>query len=260
MGTPAYRTRSGPPPMGMMTPMVKTLLIANTAIYLVLALAPDSFSAALVQLLGLVPSEFLSGFKVWQIVTYLFIHNPYGLEHILFNMLSLWMFGTTIESVWGAQRFLRYYLLCGVGAGFFVVVLSYVFGNPNVPTIGASGAIYALLLAFGILFPDATVFFSFLFPMKARYYVMLMGAIVFLSTMRSTGSRISHIAHLGGLIVGYLYIKLGWDRITARAARRGPGMVDSLRGQYKEWRLRRARRKFEVYMRKRGSGPGDWTH
>ncbi len=260
MGTPAYRTRSGPPPMGMMTPMVKLLLIANTAIYLLMALAPESVAAALIQAFGLVPAEFLGGLKVWQIVTYLFIHNPYGLEHILFNMLSLWMFGTTIESVWGAQRFLRYYILCGVGAGVFVVVLSHIFGNANVPTIGASGAIYALLLAFGMLFPEATVFFSFLFPMKARYYVMLMGAIVFLSTMRSTGSRVSHIAHLGGLVVGYLYIKFGWDTRTARKSRRGPGTLAALQGHYKEWKLRRARRKFEVYMRKRGSGPGDWTH
>jgi membrane associated rhomboid family serine protease len=246
--------------MGMMTPMVKNLLVINTAIFLALALGPDAFSATVVRLFGLAPSEFLGHLKLWQVVTYLFIHNPFGFEHILFNMLSLWMFGTTIESVWGARRFLRYYIACGVGAGLFVVLLGYAMGDPNVPTIGASGAIYALLLAFGMLFPDATVFFSFLFPMKARYYVMLMGAIVFLSTMRSTGSRVSHIAHLGGLAVGYLYIKFGWDSSRSRLSRRGPGLMDSLRGQYKDWQRRRARRKFEVYMKKRGSGPGDWTH
>ncbi len=260
MGTPAYRTRSGPPPMGMMTPMVKTLLIVNTAIYLVLALAPDGFSNAVLNLFGLAPAAFLGELKIWQIVTYLFLHNPFGFEHILFNMLSLWMFGTPIEGAWGSQRFLRYYLACGVGAGVFVILLGYAIDNPRATTIGASGAIYALLLAFGMLFPDATVFFSFLFPMKARYYVMLMGAIVFLSTMRSTGSRVSHIAHLGGLVVGYLYIKFGWDTRTARIARRGPGLLETLRARHKEWRLRRARRKFEVYMKKRGSGPGDWTH
>ncbi len=260
MGTPAYRTRSGPPPMGMMTPMVKTLLIINTAVYLVLALAPDSFSAMIVQQFGLVPADFLGSLKLWQIVSYQFIHNPFGLEHILFNMLSLWMFGTTIESVWGAQRFLRYYLACGVGAGVFVIALSYVFGNPGVPTIGASGAIYGLLLAFGMLFPDATIFFSFLFPMKAKYYVMLMGAIVFLTTLRSSGSRVSHVAHLGGLVVGFLYIRFGWDSKTARISRRGPGLTHSLQSRYKEWKVQRAKRKFEVYMKKRGSGPGDWTH
>lgn len=246
--------------MGIMTPMVKNLLIANTAIFLVLALGPDALATAAVRLFGLTPSEFLGRMKLWQIVSYLFIHNPFGFEHILFNMLSLWMFGTTIESVWGARRFLRYYLACGMGAGGFVVLLGYALGDSNVPTIGASGAVYALLLAFGMLFPDATVFFSFLFPMKARYYVMLMGAIVFLSTMRSTGSRVSHIAHLGGLVVGYLYIRLGWDSRTSRVTRRGPGMMDSLRAQYKDWQRRRARKKFEVYMKKRGSGPGDWTH
>ena len=109
--------------MGMMTPMVKTLLIVNTAVYLLLALAPDALSAVIVQQFGLVPSDFLGRLKVWQILSYLFIHNPYGLEHILFNMLSLWMFGTTIESVWGGQRFLRYYLACGAGAGVFVIAL-----------------------------------------------------------------------------------------------------------------------------------------
>src|SRR5207244_9281421 len=112
-----------------------------------------------------------------QLFTYMFLHDPGGFGHILFNMLALWMFGADLERHWGTRKFLKFYFLCGIGAGLCVVVGNYLFGNPLTRTIGASGAIYGLLMAFGVLWPDRTVLFSFLFPIKAKYFVMIIGGI-----------------------------------------------------------------------------------
>jgi membrane associated rhomboid family serine protease len=189
----------------------------------------------------------------------MFLHDPLGFSHVLFNMLALWMFGMDLERTWGTRGFLRYYFLCGVGAGLCVVIANLLFGNPGAQTIGASGAIYGLLMAYGFLFPDRQVLFSFLFPMKAKYFVMIIGAIAFLSSFAAPGGPVSHFAHLGGMLIGYIYLKSGRMRATvggygypsARRTKRSFSPSAMVKQWYHDWKVQRARRKFEVYLRKR---------
>ncbi len=234
-------------------PGVKWLLISNIAIFLLeffarLFLEIDPFRG-----FGLVPVQVLGGY-FWQVVTYLFLHG--SITHILFNMLALWMFGADLERDWGTRRFLRYYFLCGVGAAMCVIFAATFLAGPQEPyvrTIGASGAIYGILLAFGLLYPDRIVLYGFLFPMKAKYFVLITGAIVFLSSLQP-GGRVSHVAHLGGMLFGYLFLKLRFKRRRTAA----PAVRLSLLERYRKWKLDRARRKFQVYMRKHGPGRDPW--
>jgi membrane associated rhomboid family serine protease len=144
-----------------------------------------------------------AGFLPWQLVTYLFLHG--GFFHILFNMLALWMFGVELENVWGTRRFLTYYFLCGIGAGLSNLLITPLFTMPA-PTIGASGAIYGVLLAFGMLFPDAPVFLYFLFPIKAKYFVAIFIGIELWYGVTGTQDGVAHFAHLGGAFVGLIYL------------------------------------------------------
>ncbi len=224
---------------------VKWLLITNIAVFLV-----NFFTLALTgrdpfRILALAPWQVLEYGYLWQLGTYLFLHG--GLMHILFNMFTLWMFGTELERDWGTGAFLRYYFLCGVGAGLCVIGANLALGDPHTRTLGSSGAIYGLLMAYGLLYPDRTVLFSFLFPIKAKYFVLIIGAIAFLGSFGAAGSGVSHVAHLGGMLFGWLYLKSGLRR--RRPAR--PGLLASFYGRYREWKIRRARRKFEVYLRRR---------
>ncbi len=233
---------------GFLPAGVKWLLITNTGLFLLYFLLGRTEIGPLFGFFYLTPYAVVFNFAIWQLVTYMFLHG--GIWHILFNMLALWMFGTDLESTWGTRRFLNYYFLCGIGAGICDVVVNAIAGNWGTHTIGASGAIYGLLMAFGILYPDRVVLMSFLFPIKAKYFVMIMGAIAFLNSIGSSGSGISHIAHLGGMLFGYVYLR------GMRIVRFDFGR---LRREYNEWRLRRARRKFQVYMRKHGPGRGPWV-
>jgi membrane associated rhomboid family serine protease len=155
--------------------------------------------------------------------------------HIFFNMFGLWMFGTPLERSWGGHRFLRYYLLTGVGAGLLNVAVSLFWGGQaaTIPTIGASGAIYGILLAFGLLFPHTPILIWFLFPVPARIFVAIFGALAFLSALQGPGSGVSHISHLGGMVFGFLYLRGGLR-----------GLYRSVLGLYVDWRWKRARRKF----------------
>lgn len=237
-----------------LTPAVKWLLIINTALFVVHFFVARSGLAAIFLALGLSPRELLTGFAFWQPFTYMFIHSATSLSHILFNMLSLYMFGAPIEQAWGTRRFLRFYFVCGLGAAAFIVVLNLLFGSIDTRTIGASGAVYGLLLAFGMLFPEQMVLFAFIFPMKAKYFVAIIGAIVFFSSIGDAGGGISHFAHLGGMVVAWLYIRSGL------VYKRSPGFAFSLEHAYKDWKLRRAKKKFQVYMRKEKSTRDRWTH
>lgn len=234
-----------------MTPAVKWLLIINTSLFLLSFLFYDGLVGRLLGPLGLVPRSVLQSFAVWQLFTYMFLHSAAGFGHILLNMLTLWMFGSTLEQAWGTRRFLKYYLYCGIGAGVCVVLLNLAFGSLDTRTIGASGAIYGLLLAFGVLFPDTVILFMFIFPMKARWFVILMGAIVFLSTIRDSGGAISHIAHLGGMLTGLLLLRSSW---MGRRRVAGPSFDPrrDIERWYKEWKFQRAKRKFQVYLQEQG--------
>jgi membrane associated rhomboid family serine protease len=235
---------------------VKWLIAANVAIYLVYFFGSFLRGDEILQGLKLVPRDVLHG-EIWQVVTYMFLHSLSSPGHILFNMLGLWMFGAPIEQTWGTKRFVQYYFVCGVGAGFCVVLANLLFGNPNVAVLGASGAIYGLLLAFGMLFPDQEILVMFFFPMKAKYMVMLFGAIAFVFSFQR-GSTVSNLAHLGGMIFGFLYIKTQFAGTRALAS--GPGFRLDLQRRWKEYKLQRAKKKFQVYMKKHDSRGGPWVN
>lgn len=232
---------------GYLTPGVKWLLISNTAMFLLDWVNERSggalFGNALL-LLSLAPRAVVYHLAIWQLVTYMFLHG--GIGHILFNMLALWMFGSPLEQDWGTRRFLKYYFLCGVGAGLCDVAVNAAIGQWGTRTIGASGAIYGLLLAFGVLYPNQTILMNFLFPIKAKYLVMIYAAIALLGAF-GTNSGVSNVAHLGGMLFGYAYLKTRW--------RPSLGLAEA-RSAYQQWKLQRAKRKFQVYMRKHGKDRG----
>ena len=225
---------------------VKWLLIVNTAVFILWSLGSDGFQSGVRDYFALSPSGTLKSGEIWQLFTYLFLHG--GVWHLVFNMLTLWMFGTPLEQSWGTRRFLKYYFICGIGAGLCDIVLRAALGTWGPPTIGASGAIYGLLLAFGVCFPDQTVLMGFLFPIKAKYMVMIYAAIeLWMSLGVNTG--IANVAHLGGMAVGFVYLKSNLP-----AMRRFK--IPDWRGAYRQWKLQRAKKKFQVYMKKqRGNGP-----
>jgi membrane associated rhomboid family serine protease len=231
------------------TPAIRNIVIACTAVFLVQTVAQLFYPPAylfIIREFGLVPFAVTHGLRLWQPVTYLFLHG--GLLHLLLNMLFLWMFGVDIERSWGARRFYTYFFLTGIGAGLINIVVKTIVdprgvGSSVIPTIGASGAIYGILLAAAIMFPDRKMWlipFPVTIPMKI--YVLAAGAIEFFMTLGSTGDNVSHVTHLGGMLVGYLYLRRGSWFYRVRN-----GMSD--------WQRKRARRKFEVYMRKNRNDP-----
>ncbi len=252
----AFRIGSGVPG-SLITPAIKWLLIANIAVFF-LQVFESAFlrTNLLVQWFGLIPRAVTHGLRLWQPFTYLFLHG--GFWHIFFNMLALWMFGCDIERAWGRRRFLNYYFLTGVGAGLINVLVKTI-ADPSgqagalIPTIGASGAIYGILIAAAILFPDRQIWiipFPVMIPM--RVYAAIVGAFAFLSALGSgTGDNVSHVTHLGGMLVGWWYIRRG-------------SLFFGLRNTVSDWKRRRLRRKFEVYMRNQEkeppSRPDNWLN
>lgn len=230
---------------------VKWLLISNVAIFLLDFFAKFAdLHGPIVILFGLTPAAVIKQLAVWQLFTYMFLHG--GIGHILWNMLALWMFGADLENVWGMRRFLQFYFFCGVGAGICVVLFNYLlpWGNPALPTIGSSGAIFGILMAYAMLYPTRTILFGFLIPIQVKYFVMIIGAIAFLSSF-GVNNGVSEFAHLGGLLFGYIFLKTPNFRFD---------LAGPVRRQYTEWKLRRAKRKFQVYLRKQGSGRDPRIH
>lgn len=230
---------------------VKWLLIVNTALFVLYFFAVRVGAGAIFGSLSLWPRAVLTFPAIWQLFTYMFLHDPYGFGHILFNMFALWMFGTDLERDWGTKRFLQFYFLCGIGAGVSVVLANAFTGSLDTRTIGASGAIYGLLLAFGLLYPDRIILFSFLFPIKAKYFVMIIGVIAFMSSLGASGGGISHFAHLGGMIFGYIYLRKRLFRFD---------LLGPISRQYQNYKVQRAKRRFETYMRKQNSDRDRWIN
>jgi membrane associated rhomboid family serine protease len=228
---------------GRWTPAVKALIIANVVTFVV-----TSFAEPLVDVFGLRPAALFGRLAVWQPVTYMFVHA--GAGHVLFNMLMLWMFGVELERIWGTVYFTKFYLVSGLGAGFTQVllgILPFEFANQfYLPvTVGASGAIYGLLLAYALYFPHRPILMFFVFPVQAKYFVMILGGLALLFSLQGA-SGVAHTAHLGGLVAGYLYLK------GMKGTRVHP--LAELRYRWLRWRIDRARRRFDVYTGGRKSG------
>lgn len=226
---------------------IKWLLASNTAIFILTSLMPNSAYQAVKVLFAITPEAVLRNFFIWQPVTYMFLHG--GIWHLIFNMLTLWMFGMQLENDWGTRQFLKYYFICGIGAGICIVLVNALVGDRYTPTLGASGAIMGLLLAFGVLYPNQRVLMNFLFPIKAKYLVMIYAAVELWSTF-GPNTGVSSIAHLGGMVVGYVYLKASLPSFR----------LPDVRGAYQQWKLQRAKRKFQVYLRKHGRGGGPWVN
>jgi len=242
----AYATRSyarSYSDSGGLPPAIKWLLIVNTGIYLVQFFGGLALQGSFIHYFWLRPLDVVSHFFIWQLVTYMFLHG--GVFHIAFNMFALWVFGVPLEQAFGTQKFLNFYFLCGIGAGVCVVLGAYLFRNPAIPTIGSSGAIYGVLMASAVLWPDQIILMFFLFPIKLRYYVMVVGVIAFLGTFNQA-SGVNDVAHLSGLGFGYAYVKMR----RVRGFRFDP--VGTARERYKAWKLARAKKRFQVYLKKNG--------
>jgi membrane associated rhomboid family serine protease len=234
---------------GGITPAVKMLIIANVAIYLLFILVP-AVQMPIGMTFGLRPSDVLTRGWVWQLVTYMFLHSP-APSHVLFNMLSLWMFGTDLERDWGTRFFTRYYFITGVGAGVVTIVVAlfpFAFAATmyDAVVVGASGAVYGLLLAYGLMYPDRPIYLYFLFQIPAKYFVMIVGAVTFISSIGASGGGVAHFAHLGGLLVGYVYLR------GRRTLRFNP--IAELKYRYIKWKIARMRRRFDVHP----GGRDDW--
>jgi membrane associated rhomboid family serine protease len=216
---------------GPLTPVVKKIIIACVSVFVVQLIARDPITL----FFSLTPWLVLRDFYFWQLFTYMFLHG--GVFHLVFNMLALFMFGCELERHWGGNRFLRYYILTGVGAGLCVFLFP---SNYYTHTLGASGAIYGILLAYGLTFPDRIIYLYMIIPLQAKYFVMVIGGIAFLSALSTTNTGISNIAHLGGMLFGYIYLK-----------RKPADLFSPIKDAYHHWKLRRARKKFEVYLSKK---------
>jgi membrane associated rhomboid family serine protease len=233
--------------LGNTPPVVKNLVLINVIMFLGTVIFERIFHENLSAILGLYYFQ-SPQFRPWQIVTHMFMHG--SLTHIFFNMWALWIFGKTLESVWGSKRFLIYYLVTGLGAAFFHLLILYIQLGPDVaalkaaysapkinpkllaeilkpgnpyyelgrdlirPTVGASGAVYGVLLAFGMLFPNTPLFIIPIpFPIKAKWLVVGFGALELFLGITQTGDNIAHFAHLGGMIFGFILIRF-WNKST----------------------------------------------
>jgi membrane associated rhomboid family serine protease len=226
---------------GPLSTALKALIGANVVMFVI-----TTFAQSLVPYLGLVPTFVLHQFWVWQLATYMFVHG--GILHILFNMLALWMFGAELERTWGTRYFLKFYFVTGIGAGALTVLFSllpFAFAQQLQGSIiiGASGSIYGLLLAYALYFPERPILMFLVFPVPAKVFVAIMGAIAFFSSMSESGG-VANATHLGGLLVAYVFLKSG--RIHP---------LSEVKYRYLKWKINRVRKKFDVYS---GGRADDW--
>jgi len=208
----------------ILPPVVKNLLIINGIFFVATLVLGNTFGINLSRIFGL--HYFASDlFKPWQIITYMFMHSTTDFGHIFFNMFALWMFGSAIENVWGGKRFLLYYLITGIGAAvlhYLIVTyqihyvwnltdFQYYFAINQFNIVGASGAVFGILLAFGMMFPNSMIYIYFLFPMKAKWFVIIYGALELIYGVAGSNDGIAHFAHLGGMLFGLILILL-WKK------------------------------------------------
>ena len=192
----------------LFTDAIKILVSVNFGIYILQSVSgkEDVFF----RLFGLVPSTFMSDLMLWQPFTYMFFHAPFyssvGISHILLNMLGLWVFGRELEQAWGKTKFLRYYFITGIGSG--LITYFFQMGSDN-PVIGASGAVYGILLAYGISYPNRMLYLWGLIPVRSMWLVIIMGSIAFFGLL-GNADGISHVTHISGMLIGYVLLKKKW--------------------------------------------------
>jgi membrane associated rhomboid family serine protease len=250
----APTTLSFPP----FTRAIKILIAINTGVFLLMlvlnATGQGDAVNAIESTFGLTPHLVVHG-RIYQLLTYGFVHE--GFFHLFFNMLMLWMFGSMIERYFGNRQFWEFYLFGVFGAGLTSVVLAYSFAGmlhtwPNTLTIGASGGIYAILMAAAMLYGDQEVFlFLFTFTMRLKYLVAILALIALVSSLGG-GGNVANVAHLGGLLFGYLYLKFVPRRGLTFAFSEG---YYGVRNFYHRWKRNQAKKKFQVYMRKHEKDP-----
>ncbi|MFH2053365.1 MAG: rhomboid family intramembrane serine protease [bacterium] len=242
-----YRSNSG---FGStMTPVVKNLILANVVVFMLQTFTGGGLTGRLGlldQWFTFVPRLAIFDLQIWRFVTYMFLHG--GLFHILFNMFALWMFGSQIERLWGSRTFLIYYFVCGIGGAVTYGIFNLAGMEAYIPMLGASGAVYGILLAYGLTYPDSVILIFMVVPMKAKYAVILFGFIELMSTMGSHGSSgVAHLAHLGGMVAGFIFLR--W---TVPALARG----GAIGGLAEALRRAKARRRMRMVRPDRNSGPG----
>ncbi len=245
--------RIGP---GSISPVIKYLVIANAAIFLIqrlfsldLAFGPvdartiaTPFSNLSGWGLGLTPALFFKDFPnyLYQPLTYMFLHS--GFFHIFFNMFALWMFGTEIEYAFGSKNFLKFYIYCGLGGAFLSLAFM---SNMNAPIVGASGAIFGVLAAYWLMFPNRYLLIFFLFPMKVKYAIPLFGVLNLIAAFSAPAApKIAHLAHLGGALVGLVYMKFDWGLKSPFK------WLRSFKLKRKETKLEKKRQKAEEIMKR----------
>jgi membrane associated rhomboid family serine protease len=243
---------------GYFPPAIKTICLVCVGVFTLQELSGLLFHAEggsfWLGWFGLRPYAVTHGY-IWQLFTYIFLHANF--LHIFFNLLYLAMFGADLERTWGSRRFYTYFFVCGVGAGLINVIVKTILdphgaGTALAPTIGASGAIYGVLLAVAVIMPHRQVW---LFPLPVtvsmRIFVIVMGAIEFFGTIGASGDNVSHICHLGGMLVGYVYLRRG-------------SYLYNFRNYFSDWQRRRLKKKFEVYVRdhdeKPPTRPDNWVN
>ncbi len=149
--------------------------------------------------------------QIWQLFSYMWLHDPFGISHILWNMLILWMFGSPLEGFWGGRRFVKFYLLTGLMAGLSILLVALVFPEQRaIPTMGASGALYALLVAFGFNFPNNLIYLFGIFPIKGKHLVMIFVGLGVAQSLTLGGTNVSIAAHFGGMFAGFLLVTGAW--------------------------------------------------
>jgi membrane associated rhomboid family serine protease len=203
------RYRSGGPFSGGILgfpPAISQLVLITVIVYLLQELGMVS-GAMIRGGLGLVPTQVVTQGKIWELATYMFLHG--GWMHLFFNMFGLVIFGISLEHHWGSREFVKYYFVTGIGAGVIQVIVTYLGGgSPNIVVIGASGAIFGILIAYGMAFPDRTVLLYFVIPIRARTFVAIYALLELFMTVQYHGQDgVARFAHLGGMLVGYLYLK-----------------------------------------------------
>lgn len=222
--------RIGP---GMLSPFIKWMLIANGAVFILQLFIGER----MIYMFGLTPARFFSDFPnlLYQVFTYMFLHA--GFWHIFFNLFALWMFGTEIELTWGSKVFGRFYLIAGLCGAFLTLIIT---PSQAVPMIGASGAIYGVLVAYWLMFPNRYLYLWFLVPIKVKWAIpgfMLLGFLF-------SGGGVAHLAHLGGALYGLAYLKLDWHLFMFK------DRLKNLRYKRQEAKLERNRQKAEDVMKR----------